>query len=302
MKICFIGNMDSSHMVKWVDYFANVGGATFVCHVTGLWNGLQQLKRIKTLFPFDILHAHYAGLCGLIGALINYHPFVVTVWGSDVLINIKSWIKRPFIKWILKKADLITCDAEYVKEFMISKLDVPGEKIKIIRHGVDVEKFKPDGWKCSEPMVISLRSYDMETLEKTMKIVRRDFPTCYFREPSAYGYIRSEDVPKHLDSAWIYVDTSPIDAGLSMATAEAMACGLPVVITDIGENKDWVDPYFCIPPGRPDILAGRIIELLNDPVQRQAQGERNREQIVFWNDYHQEMAKMETLYEEIVND
>ena len=293
-------------MKKWMQiYFDEQRHEVLIYHVDKWGKAFKDLycfmKSETQRFKPDILHAHYAGMPGLIAALLNYHPFILTVWGSDVLINSKSWIKRPFIKWILNKADLITCDAEYVKDFMFRKLDVNWWRIHIIRHGVDLEKFKPNGdLKCPEPMIITLRSYDPDTLDKAIKIVRKDFPTCYFREPSTYAYINPEDVPTHLNYAWIYVDTSPLDAGLSSATAEAMACGLPVIITDIGENKAWVDPYFCIPVGRPDILAGRIMELLKDPVQRQEQGEMNRRMIKICNNYHQEMAKMETLYEELI--
>lgn len=34
----------------------------------------------------DILHAHYVTNYGLFGALCNFNPFVITAWGSDILI------------------------------------------------------------------------------------------------------------------------------------------------------------------------------------------------------------------------
>src|SRR5438105_2510828 len=42
------------------------------------------LKKIIRHFKPDILHAHYATSYGLIGALSGFHPFVLSVWGSDV--------------------------------------------------------------------------------------------------------------------------------------------------------------------------------------------------------------------------
>ena len=42
------------------------------------------LKRIINHFKPDILHAHYASSYGLVGSLTGFHPFVLSVWGSDV--------------------------------------------------------------------------------------------------------------------------------------------------------------------------------------------------------------------------
>jgi glycosyltransferase involved in cell wall biosynthesis len=51
------------------------------------------------------------------------------------------------------------------------------------------------------------------------------------------GRIPHEAMPDLLTQADIYVSTSLSDAGISASTAEAMACGLPVIVTDTGENR-----------------------------------------------------------------
>src|SRR5690349_1095641 len=45
---------------------------------------LPALKKLIRQEQPDILHAHYASSYGLLGALTGFHPFVVSVWGSDV--------------------------------------------------------------------------------------------------------------------------------------------------------------------------------------------------------------------------
>ena len=46
-------------------------------------------------------------------------------------------------------------------------------------------------------------------------------------------------MPAYLNAADIYVSTSLSD-GTSLSLLEAMACSLPVVVTDIPANKEWI--------------------------------------------------------------
>ena len=42
----------------------------------------------------------------------------------------------------------------------------------------------------------------------------------------------------------IYVSTSLSDGGLAASTAEAMACELPVIITNFGVNSKWISENY----------------------------------------------------------
>ena len=56
----------------------------------------------------DILHAHYATSFGLIAALSGFHPFIISVWGSDVYeFPEKSFLNRESVKFIMRRADRI---------------------------------------------------------------------------------------------------------------------------------------------------------------------------------------------------
>ena len=167
MKICFLATADSIHSKKWIEYFSEKGenDVHWVSFLPSIFDKLKNVKfyllkkylfkplglllnilpvrkLIKKINP-DILHAHYAGVNGLLAALSGFHPFILTPWGSDILINAKSRIMRPLIKFVLNKADLITCDAEQMKEELIN-LGIIASKIKITYFGVDTEKFSPE--------------------------------------------------------------------------------------------------------------------------------------------------------------
>ena len=48
------------------------------------WKAVEDLKTVIRIEAPDILHAHYATSFGLVAALTGFHPFIISVWGSDV--------------------------------------------------------------------------------------------------------------------------------------------------------------------------------------------------------------------------
>ena len=101
----------------------------------------------------------------------------------------------------------------------------------------------------------------------------------------------------------VYVSTSLSDAGIAASTAEAMACGLPVIVTDVADNKKWIDNGvngFVVPVKDPKSLAEKIIYLLQNEDIRKKFGKINRKIIEERNNYYKEMEKMEDIYKELV--
>jgi len=117
------------------------------------------------------------------------------------------------------------------------------------------------------------------------------------------GLVLNDDLPGYLRLADIYVSTSLSDGGIASSTAEAMACGLPVVITNTGDNREWVkdeENGFLIPVKNPEILAEKIIYLLGNKDVCKKLGHNGREIIIKRNNYYKEMAKMEGIYYKLV--
>lgn len=295
-------------------------------------------KLIKKIKP-DLVHAHYVGGYGWFGALTGFHPFVASAWGTDVLVEPKiSRISRLLTRFALKKADLITCDGENSKDAMIN-LDINQKKIKIIFHGVDTRKFdsKQNDKECIKnlfgeeklPVVISARGLvpknDMETLIKAIPLILKKVPDAKFiigGEGPEKGYLKKlaeslgilnsirfmgwiphDELPKYLASSDVYVSTSLWDGGISIATLDAMACELALVITDVADNKKWIkdgENGFVIPAKNPEVLAEKIIYLLENKDIRKKFGEINRDIVEKKQNYVREMEKMEKLYKELI--
>jgi glycosyltransferase involved in cell wall biosynthesis len=360
MKLCFLAGADSIHSKKWIQYFADKGHEIhWISFTPNYYGDIQNLRLylvgkipfksidllinilhvrnlIKKIKP-DILHAHYAGKNGLIGAFSNFHPYILTPWGSDVLITAKSKTKGFLVRFALNKSDLITCDADHIRNTLI-KFGIPSPKIRIVYFGVDTQNFcpGPKNEKLSNSLglshykiVISLRSlesiYDIETLIKASPIVLNAIPKTkfmilgkgsqekYLMELSQelgvlenvhfVGMVLNDELPQYLRLADVYVSTSLSDAGIAASTAEAMAVGLPVVTTNTGENEKWITNEtngYLIPVKNPQILAEKIIHLLKQENSKPLFAKNNRERIEERNNYYKEMAKMENMYRELI--
>lgn len=362
--ICYLANAAAVHTVRWVNYFAEHGWKVdlitwhpptsnsllhqeviihrirFPPHYIARYGALLEITRlIKKINP-DIIHAHYIShfgiLAGLYGWLSGFKPIVLTAWGSDILLDAKGF-KKWLVKYALKRADLITCDADHVIEKLVS-LGAEPEKITRNNFGTDTQKFT-SGQKneklrkelgiSDSPTIISLRNlkpiYDVESLIKAIPKVLKEVPEAKFviagKGPQEaelkqlakslgvsdnirfVGWIANNELPKYLTSSDVYVSTSLSDAGLAASTNEAMACELPVVITDFGDNRKWVEDGvngFIIPLKDPKSLAERIIYLLKNPDIGKEFGKRNREIIEESYNYYKEMEKMENIYIELI--
>lgn len=91
----------------------------------------QTRKLVRKIKP-DILHAHYAFGHGTFAAFANYHPFVVSVWGGDVLIYPnKNIIFSGMVKYVIKKADYVTVFSEYLEK-EVKKFLKDGKKVDVV--------------------------------------------------------------------------------------------------------------------------------------------------------------------------
>ena len=299
---------------------------------------LRYLRKLLGSIEPDILHVHYISIYSLLAARASTCPLVVTPWGSDVLLAPKkSRVARWIVQYVLKRADLITTDGEHMKLPLV-ELGADSQKIVLVYFGVDIDKFNPKQRNqrlreelgiFGSPMIISLRTFelkhDIESLITAIPLVLREVPEAKFviagdgsqkarlkelvksLEVSQHvrfvGFISNDELPQYLTSADIYVSTSLSDAGLAASTAEAMACALPVVITDFGDNRKWVEDGvggFLVPLRSPEALASKVSYLLNNEGDRRNFGKINRQVITERMSWRKEMAKMEKLYEELM--
>ena len=214
MKICFIGESDSIHMLRWIEWFkkrghivtlistnrASVPG-TEVFYI-GKENGsgplnfirkvLKTRKIVRQIRP-DVLHAHYIFGPGVFGALSGFRPLFASVWGSDVLLDARdSRFKKLLIRFALKRADVVHVEDDLARNAV---LNLVNESVQFVvaPFGVETKVFMPSAR--SEPLrdrfglsgkrvVISTRNlksiYDVFTLVEAAPLVLQRHPDCIF--------------------------------------------------------------------------------------------------------------------------
>lgn len=211
-----------------------------------------------------------AGFPAILLKLFKKVPYIVRIGGPDIpgfekRYNFIYKIISPLIKFIWKKANLLVVKCKTEKEM----IEAVNAKLNIhtICNGVDTNKFKPaikstnPNLKiiCSARLIKRKGQYTLiDALAKLKSkgiIIKADF-VGEGDEMKAYmqyakdknvsdqiifsGYVPREKMPEKYQQADVFVLPS-YNEGMSNALLEAMACGLPVVVTDVGGTKELVE-------------------------------------------------------------
>lgn len=106
------------------------------------------------------------------------------------------------------------------------------------------------------------------------------------------------DMPRLLASLDVFVSSSAFGEGTPNVIGEAMACGLPCVVTDVGDSALIVgETGLVVQPGSPGELARALGEVLSWPAaERSCRGAAARARIQQKFDIDQITAKLESFY------
>jgi len=86
-----------------------------------------------------------------------------------------------------------------------------------------------------------------------------------------------DDVVSVLSAADIFLLASAFGEGISLALGEAMLCGLPSIVTDVGGNGTLVgDAGIVVKPGDAAAIREAVVALARDPERRRLLGQRAR--------------------------
>lgn len=116
------------------------------------------------------------------------------------------------------------------------------------------------------------------------------------------GYVPDDDLPDILRSADVFVMASLVELQ-SIATLEALATGLPVVLADALALPELViagENGYLFPPGDSEALAAHLTAILSDETKRQAMGARSLE-LSHQHDIHQVIKRFGELYQNLVS-
>jgi len=352
MKIMFIAMAGSTHTIRWVENFRDRGYKImlvsfypgddmpgidikyFPCKNKNLaLLKLPQVKKLIKEFRPDILHAHYATSCGLVAALTGFHPYILSVWGDDIL---EFPNRSPFHKWAVKKAltsaDCITATSSMLEKAS-RKLANNLNNIHVIPFGVDLSHFIYKDRNSQEYINIgTVRNltpkYGLEYLIKAAsKLLDKghklkltiigDGPSRDLLESIAsrlgigdraefVGFIANEKVVEYLNNFDIFVMPS-IGEGetFGVAAVEAMATGLPVVASRIGGLPEVIDDGktgILVEPGNVEELTKALEFYILSRESRIEHGRNGRAKVESHYNWHDNTEMMNQLYKKVVAD
>lgn len=237
---------------------------------------MPDFEKIIGEFKPDIIHAGPVQTCAFMAALSGFRPFMAMSWGYDMLRDAdRNSLYRWVTKFTLEKAAHFVCDCGEVRKKAFETASYPGEKITSFPWGVELSNFpyppvnfrirKSLGWE-DKFVVISTRSwekiYGMENLLRAFLSVHRTNPETrlilsgggslagelrkFIDENNMSGVVHcpglvpNEELPEYFFSADLYLSCSLSD-GSSISLLEAMAGGLPVVVSDLPGNREWAE-------------------------------------------------------------
>ncbi|MEI6019617.1 MAG: glycosyltransferase [Bacteroidota bacterium] len=292
------------------------------------------LKKIIKHFKPDILHAHYATSYGIIGSLSGFHPFILSVWGSDVYdFPGRSKLHKKVFQYNLKKADLIMSTSQIMK-LEIKKYT--NKEILVTPFGVDIKNFSLMEMPNKDKSVIHIgtikpieEKYGINYIIDAAKIVseKNKFQAFkfYLIGPGAdlqsykqkiqekglqevfevTGRIPFHEINYYHNLLDIFLNVSIDDSeSFGVAAVEAMACEKPVVVSDVGGLMEVVangEFGVIVPKKNAEAIAEAIQKLLNDKAFGQALGKRARQHVLALYDWQNNLSDMITHYHNILS-
>ena len=216
------------------------------------------------------MHAHYVFGPGTFGVFAGYHPFVISVWGSDIVTDFKKSIfHKLVITHSLKRADIIHVGDSHTRERLIHN-GIKKNKIFIQPWGIDLNSFNPNvrseelrkELNVKKYMVLSTNPWspirNVDVLVKAIPYVVKEIKDVKFvllgggpSEEKLKALARTlgiekhiifvervphNEMPKYLASSDILVDTAntgmEAGGGIGVANIEAMGCGAPLLLEE----------------------------------------------------------------------
>ena len=224
-------------------------------------------KIIADGFDFDVIDAHYFFPDGVAAAIVAKElnkPLVITARGTDVNLFADYKTSGEMIKKAAEQSDAIICVADSLRQKLISK-GIDAEKISVLRNGVDRNLFYPVDSSERESLRHKL-GMDKQTVlavgnltqikgfdflldavarlpqiqliivgegEEKNGLLQQAEALNLAKRVRFVANISQEDLKDYYNAADMLALTS-IREGMPNVVLESIACGTPVVATDVG--------------------------------------------------------------------
>jgi L-malate glycosyltransferase len=294
----------------------------------------RELARVAAAYEPDLVHAHYLPEYGWMAARERLEPLVCSAWGSDVLGA--GRIARLRSRKALEASAIVLVDSAHLAR-EVRTLAGRDVRVEIVRWGLDLDRFVPgDASKAREalgldgdgPLVAGVRGlrpvYNPELLLEAFALVRRhrsdarlllkhplDSTPPFVGEAierlaltgavTVLGNLPAEKLPDVYRAADVVVSIPSSDSS-PRSVWEALACGRPVVVSDLPWARDELEPEgrALLTPLRADAVAEAIGRVLDDESLARRLAQEGRSLAVAELEPAASAARIDAIYRSVV--
>ena len=288
-------------------YFSVPGLLKGLDGVSMALGALPRLWRLRRDGRLDLIDAHFAYPDGYAATLLGRWlgvPVSITMRGTEYRL-MQDPALVPKLQQALRRATQVFTVSESLRQVALS-LGILAEKVRVVGNGVDLQKFKPMprgqarrrlGLSDGVPVLISVGGLverkGFHRVIELLPALRRRHPGLVYlvvggaspegdmgaalkKQAAALGVsdavrflgpLQPDRLCEPLSAANVFV-LATRNEGWANVFLEAMACGLPVVTTDVGGNAEVVcEPGLgmVVPFGDPECLRDAILQALMQP-------------------------------------
>lgn len=295
---------------------------------------LPNLSSVLRNIKPDIIHAHshlfLPTFTAVKAAKKLRLPSVLTVGGvsaeRDAFIN---FVQQSYLytigKWIFRDVGRIICLTKS-DAYEVMKYGADSSKIRIVPNAVDLNLFKPSKEKSNDPLFVWVGRFVPEKgphyLVRAIEVVVRACKDAKFiligdgqmfplirkmvKKSGLNDYVRftgvidPESVSHILSKATGFVFPS-LKEGMPKAVLEAMACGLPIIASNISGIDEFVTNGYdglLVPPEDHQVLAEAIMNVISDRNLAAKLGANARKTVETNHNWDTVLGALDSVYEE----
>lgn len=359
MKILMLSGADSIHTIRWANAFASLGHEVHLVTMPdhpikkdkviesvtvhslkipspwGYYLNAWELNRIYKKIKPDIINVHYASGYGTLARMSRIHPYVLSVWGSDIYdFPQKSKFNLYTLKKNLTNADAIASTSKSMGEYTKQYLKESTVDIAITPFGVDTNVFSPN----IEPAAKEDNVFLFGTIKKLTYIYGIDYIIrgyeIFLRRWKDYGgkgkipklyicgkgdkkaefealvnklnlqeYVTIEGYIAHdlVASKFRSFDVSVFGSNnesFGVSAVESMSCGTPVIVTDVSGFKEVVvdnETGFIVPRCSAEAIADKMEYFYYNDKALKDMGQKGRERVLDLYDWKKNILQLESV-------
>jgi L-malate glycosyltransferase len=316
-NIWYVSRTKSGHDRRWTSLLRDDGHRVTELEIDAEVDALRQLAKLSP--PEGIVAGPLTDRLP-IAVQAGVAPVLGICWGFDVLLEMNDDATRQRAAAALAETSLVHVDCFDLRD-RLAAMGVDPDHVSVGAWGIDIEFYTPGtrdaalraaaGFAEGDIVVLTTRAlepmYAVDVLLEGFAQARQQDPrmrlawagtgsldaTLQARSEALglttaihrLGHLDKSSLLAWLRSADVYASASRAD-GSSLSLMEALACGLPPVVTDLASNREWVsgpDIGTVFPRDDAAALSRALLEVISST----GSPERRREVVISRGDWRE---------------